>query len=112
MLTPEEAAQRQLDAYNARDLEAFLDVYAQDAEVRDLAGGALLMEGREAMRARYAELFGASLRLRCLLRNRIAHGAFVIDHEEVTGMRDGPPVEAVAIYEVREGSIRRVWFAR
>ncbi|MGQ0612875.1 MAG: nuclear transport factor 2 family protein [Planctomycetaceae bacterium] len=112
MQTPEEAAQRQLDAYNARDLDAFLEVYDRDAEVRDLASGGLLMSGRETMRARYAELFDASPRLQCTLRSRIAHGAFVIDQEEVAGMRGGPPVEAVAIYEVREGSIRRVWFAR
>jgi len=34
----------------------------------------------------------------------------VIDHEEVTGMPDGRTVRAVAIYEVRDGKIRNVWF--
>ena len=33
----------------------------------------------------------------------------VIDHERVIGIRDGP-MEAVAVYEVRDGLIRNVWF--
>jgi hypothetical protein len=34
--------------------------------------------------------------------------AWVLDHERITG--DGEPFEAVAIYEVRDGLIRKVWF--
>ena len=42
---------------------------------------------------------------------RVEQGAIVVDKERVTGM--GPEVVfALAIYEVEDGLIRRVWFAR
>jgi hypothetical protein len=106
------AAQRQLEAYNARDVEAFVAAYAPDVEVFELPAGTRTLAGREELHARYATLFAASPALHCRLLTRIAHGAFVVDHEEVTGVRGGATVFAVAIYEVREGLIRRVWFLR
>jgi hypothetical protein len=106
------AAQRQLEAYNARDVEAFLAAYAPDVEVFELPAGTRTLAGREAMRARYATLFEQSPALHCRLLARVAHGPFVVDHEEVRGLRGGPPVHAVAIYEVVSGLIRRVWFLR
>jgi hypothetical protein len=111
------AAQRQLEAYNARDVEAFVAAYAEDVEVFDLPLGTRTLAGRAEMRARYAALFEASLGLHCRLLARIVHGTFVVDHEEVSGLRGGAPVFAVAIYEVPpaasgEALIRRVWFLR
>jgi hypothetical protein len=37
-------------------------------------------------------------------------GAFVVDHERVTGIPDGKSIEAIGIYEVRNGKIERVWW--
>jgi uncharacterized protein (TIGR02246 family) len=113
----EAAAQRQLDAYNARDVAAFAAAYAEDVEVFELPGAARTLAGREALRARYAALFAASPTLHCRLLARVVHAPFVVDHELVTGMQGGAPVHAVAIYQVEarsDGStlIRRVWFLR
>ena len=41
--------------------------------------------------------------------SRVAMG--VIDQEHVTGLRE-EPVAAVAIYEIEDDIIRRVWFVR
>ena len=41
---------------------------------------------------------------------RITCGPFAFDHEKVT--RNGGRSEVVAIYEVKDGLIHRVWFAR
>lgn len=109
---PTDVAQRQLDAYNARDLESFLDCYVDDCVVRSWPSGEVMMEGKEAMRARYGALFEAHPDLHAKLRARIEHGAYAIDHEEVVGLREGETVYAVAMYEVRDGSIRNVWFLR
>jgi hypothetical protein len=109
-LSPAEAAQRQLDAYNARDLEAFLAAYAPDCTVRAFPSGELMMEGHAAMRARYGALFAAHPLLDCTLLTRVEHEVFAIDHEEVAGLRDAERVYAVAMYEVRDGLIRNVWF--
>ena len=110
--SPAHAAQRQLEAYNARDVEAFVAAYAPDVEVFELPGGARTLAGREELRTRYAALFRESPALHCRLLTRVAHGPFVVDHEEVLGVRGGSLVHAVAIYEVVGGLIRRVWFLR
>ena len=51
--SPEVVVQRQLDAYNAKSLSAWLSTYAEDAKQFEL-GGALLAQGHEAIRARTA----------------------------------------------------------
>ncbi len=110
--SPAQAAQRQLEAYNGRDVEAFAAAYAPDVEVFELPQGTRTLAGREALRTRYAALFRESPALRCRLLARVEHGPFVVDHEEVVGLRGGSLVQAVAIYEVVGGLIRRVWFLR
>jgi hypothetical protein len=40
---------------------------------------------------------------------RMVMGNKVIDHERITGLHEAP-VEAVAVYEVTDGLIWRVWF--
>ena len=111
-LTPGEAAQRQLDAYNARDLESFLAAYAPDCVVRAFPAGEVMMQDREAMRARYGTLFADHPDLHARLLARLEHESFAIDHEHVVGLREGEVVYAVAMYEVRAGLIRNVWFVR
>ncbi|RXH01298.1 nuclear transport factor 2 family protein [Bradyrhizobium vignae] len=44
-----------LDAYRAGDLEAILDMYAEDAVVHCGCGGAKTITGREALRAYWVE---------------------------------------------------------
>lgn len=111
-MAPTDAAQRQLDAYNARDVEAFLAAYSEDCVVRSFPSGAVLMEGRDAMRERYATLFADHPDLCCELVHRVEHECFVVDHEHVTGLREDEVVHAVAMYEVRDGLIVNVWFLR
>lgn len=109
---PAALAQRQLDAYNARDLEAFLACYAEDCTVAAHPSGAEMMRGREAMRTRYGRLFDEHPDLHCTLLARVEHEVFAIDHEHVTGLKPDEVVHAVAMYEVRDGLIQRVWFLR
>jgi hypothetical protein len=110
--SPQDLAQRQLEAYNAQDVERFLACYAEDVEAFELPAGTLLFRGRETMRARYTRLFAANPDLYCRLTARIVEGAFVVDQEELSGRADGGSARAVAIYQVEGGRIRRVWFAR
>lgn len=106
---PERIVQRQVEAYNARDLEAFLAFYAVDVEIFGFPSEPW-MSGIEQLRERYGGLFRDSPELHAEITARIVRGPYVIDEERVTGMLDRPEVLAVAIYEVREGLIRRVWF--
>ena len=105
----EAVVQRQLDAYNARDLEALLAVYAEDAEVFEHPS-MLLAAGRAALRERFAARFREP-NLHAHLLKRIVAGSFAIDHERVVRtFAEGPgELDLVMIYEVREGKIRRAW---
>lgn len=108
--TPESVVQAQLEAYNARDIDAFLATYAEDVKLFEFPGE-LLSEGTAPMRERYGKLFQDE-RLHATIVNRIVLGNTVIDHERVRlTLPQGPgTIEAVAIYEVRGGRITAVWF--
>ena len=109
-VSAEEVVQRQVDAYNARDIEAFVGFYAPDATLMRLTTGEVFCSGRDQMRETYAAMFEVSPELECTIMNRTVSNDMVVDHELVTGMRGGPPVRAVAVYEVEDGLIQRVWF--
>lgn len=102
---PAAVVQRQLDAYNARDVAALLATYAPDA--RQYAHpGTLLASGAAEIGARMAVRFGEP-NLHARLLQRVVMGNIVIDHELVTRtFADGPgTVDMVAIYEVCDGKI-------
>ena len=112
MNTAQALAQRQLDAYNAHDLEAFVACYAEGVEVRTFPGaGPADFTGHEGIRARYGPLFEKGT-IQAELLSRITIGKTSIDHERVTGLGDERVVFAVASYEVGEGLIQKVWFIR
>lgn len=106
---PEAVVQRQLEAYNARDIEAFLATYGEDVELFDFPGERHT-QGLERMRTVYGKLFQDNPGLKAEVGKRIVQGRYVIDHEQVTGLAGGLRIDAVAIYEVRGGRIRKVWF--
>ncbi len=105
-------AQRQLDAYNAGDIEAFAACYAEDVKVWDLHAGTLTYKGRDKLIARYGPLFERCPELHAELVGRVALEHTAVDEERVTGMVEGEVVRAIAVYEVRDGLIVQVWFAR
>jgi hypothetical protein len=111
--SPVDVAQRQLDCYNRRDLDAFCDCFADDAQLFELGNATPTHSGKAALRERYRNLFELSPQLSCRLVKRTAVGRVVVDHEHITGRLGSPDVfECVAIYEVEAGLIRRVHFAR
>lgn len=109
---PVELVGRQLNAYNSRNLEAFVPLFHPEVEVLDFPSGKMRMKGREAFERAYRELFDKAPELYCRLVSRIVQGRFVIDREEVTGLPGRPLTRATAIYETKEDTIRRVWFLR
>ena len=110
--TPEAIVQKQLEAYNAHDMEAFLATYADDAQLFELPEK-LLARGTAQIRERYTAPF-ADTRLHAEIRNRMVVGNTVVDHEYVRRTYPQGPgtIEAIAIYEVRDGKITNVWFRR
>jgi len=108
-LDPESFAQRQLDAYNDRDLERFVREYSEDVVVYRLPGMEPAIVGRDALAAFYRDNRFNLPGLHAKLVNRMVFGNKVIDQEYVTGV-PGAPLEVAAIYEVGERGISKVWF--
>ncbi|MCB0487897.1 MAG: amidohydrolase family protein [Cyclobacteriaceae bacterium] len=110
LLSPsaEELAQRQLVAYNARDLDAFMSLYSENVQLYNFPND-LLLEGKDEMRKRYANRFDGSPNLYAEVVNRAVMGDYVIDHEKVSGLPNGE-VQATVIFHVSNHEIDKVWF--
>lgn len=100
-----------LAAYNRRDLATFLESFDQAVEMIDLREGTVTARGADQVSERYRDLFAASPNLHSFVLRRSVVADLVCDHELVTG-RAGGDVEILITYQVSEGAIRRVWFAR
>jgi len=108
--TSADLVQRQLDAYNAHDLDALLATYSEDAQLFEHPA-TLLASGHSQLRARFALRFQEP-NLHAHLLHRVLIDRFVIDHERVTRtFPEGPgTIDLVATYEVIDGKIINVWF--
>ena len=109
--SPPDIAQQQANAYNARDLEAFLSFYADDVQAFTFPDR-LMGGGIESMRQNYGRLFEQAPRLHVEITNRMHLGNTVIDQELVRGMSAEGPMEAIAIYRITDGLIDQVRFVR
>ena len=110
MRLPIEVVEHQLNAYNLKNIETFMESWHSEAEYYShpntlLARGLKEIRERHVERFREPDLFGK-------LVSRIQIDALVIDHEIVT--RNFPEgkgkVEVVCIYEVQKEKITKAWF--
>lgn len=108
--SPEAIVQAQLDAYNRRDLEGFLAFYSDDAVLKNHPDE-VTQVGKEQMRARYTQRF-ANPAVHAQILKRMVMGRFVVDEERITAPPSKEVIEAVAIYEVRDGKIVSVSFLK
>ena len=106
----ESVVARQLDAYNARDIDTFMMAWREEAEYfehpdRLLARGAAEIRIRHEIRFKEPDLHGKLLA-------RFSVDNLVIDREVVT--RNFPEgrgtVDVIAIYQVEGDTIARAWF--
>ena len=104
--TPYALVQRQLNAYNGHNLEAFLEPYAEDVEIYRFPN-TLQMKGKDAMRQSY-QFVNETPTLHCEITERIIRGNTVIDHENVRF--ENQTATAIAIYHIEGGKIKRVYF--
>jgi hypothetical protein len=105
--SPEAVVQRQVNAYNARNIDAFLDTYADDIELYDFPAK-LSSKGKDEMRKGYEKFFKEVTNLYCEIENRIVIGNKIIDKEKVRAGKE--TIHAVAVYEVEKGKIKKVTF--
>ncbi len=109
--SPLAVVQKQLDTYNAQDIDGFAAVFAEDAEIyMNIGDNEPAMKGRGEIYKRYGKMFKKNPQNKSTLMGRMVQGNFVFDHEWITG-RD-TEFKIVAIYEVQDGLIVRAWFVR
>jgi len=108
-MNAEAPVQRQLEAYNAHDLERFVAEYSDDVRVFLPPASEPLLSGKKAFAEHYRRHRFTLPDLHAEVVQRIVAGNTVVDHERVTGL-EGGTVEAVAVYRISDGLISAVWF--
>jgi hypothetical protein len=108
-LNPVDPVQRQLDAYNAHDLDRFVAQYTDDVRVFRPPAAEPTLSGKRAFADHYARNRFTLPDLHAEVVNRMVCGNKVVDHERITGL-EPDVVEAIAVYEVEGGLICTVWF--
>ncbi|NTJ44692.1 SnoaL-like domain-containing protein [Agrobacterium larrymoorei] len=102
--------QKQLEAYNARDIDAFMPWWAEDCEYYAFPDTLLAANAAE-IRARHVERFKEP-DLQGKLLKRIVVDDVVIDYETVT--RTFPQgigeIDVICIYVIAESKIAKAWF--
>jgi len=100
--------QRQLDAYNAHDLQSFIATYSDDVSIYKVPATSPAMSGKQELAEFYRDSRFNLPNLHAELLHRTVVGNKVIDHERIVGLRN-EPIEAVAAYVVHNGLIQSVW---
>ena len=92
-----------LDALSARDIDAFVRCYAENAKI-ETGGGETLAFGHEELRRRYETMFAEFPAIAVRKIASFTVGSYVVQEEEATG-RQSEPERHVAIYRVESGLI-------
>jgi hypothetical protein len=111
VLSPAATVQKQIELFNAHDLEGFLALFAEDVEVSAIPGNEA-PAGKAQLRELYAQRFKANPDLHASAEAQILSGTFVIQREKIKGRVGKEALEAVVIYQVKGGKIVRMWGLR
>ena len=104
-----DVVQRQVEAYNARDLDRFVSAYSETIAIFRMPSTEPIISGKVELSRFYSTQRFNLPGLHAEIVNRIALGNKVVDHERIWGVRD-TPLEIAAVYEVVGELIERVWF--
>ncbi|MES2885893.1 MAG: nuclear transport factor 2 family protein [Pseudomonadota bacterium] len=106
-MTPLQLAQTQFEAYNARDLAAFIACYSESVQVFRPPSPLPTLVGKAAFAEFYATQRFNCLALKAELVNRMVLGDTVIDHERIHGLGE-KPLEMAVVYQVQHDLIQTV----
>jgi hypothetical protein len=107
-LSPQDVVQRQLEAYNDRDMQRFLDQYSEAIQVFRPPAVIPAIVGKKAFGEFYATQRFNHAGLHAEVLNRMVLGNKNVDHERIQGVR-AQPFEAAVVYEVNNGLIECMW---
>lgn len=112
-ILPEQVVQVQLEAYNEGDIDKFMSVFHQEAELWNLGDEKPIAEGWENLKAIYSNLFEKSPNLHSEVINRTKIGNKIIDYEKITGRNNSnEALFLIMIYEIKDEKIYRAFSVR
>jgi hypothetical protein len=108
-VNPEKVVEKNLKAYNKRDINGFMASFTPDIALYNLGDSKPSISGFDAIKSFYKKVFDASPKLRSTILKRIVYDNKVIDHERIVG-RVGArkPIEIVLIYEIKGNKIAKL----
>ena len=103
-------AQRQLELYNLREVDPFMELFADDVIVMDGLTGKITASNKNELRPRYVARFQTPVH--CELLGRLVIGNTVVDREIITGLPNGDVADCMATYvcDVAANNIKRINF--
>ncbi len=107
--TPEETVKANVEAYNAKDVAAFVATYAADAKFCKI-DGTVLLANRETIAAFHQKFFDGNPSAHCVITQHVAMGPFVVDHQQIS-LEGRPDMHVMLISEVRDGLIVRASYS-
>jgi hypothetical protein len=108
-VSPEVIVQKQMNTYNARDIDAFMATYTNNVKLYNYPN-TLISEGKDVMRKQYQSFFDNTPDLSYIVKKRMVLGNKVIDEEYITA--NGKQFSVIAVYEIENGKIAKVTFIR
>jgi hypothetical protein len=108
MVLPVEVVQRQLEAYNARDLSRFIANFSDSIQVFRPPAMEPAISGKERFSEFYATQRFNRPGLKAEVMNRMVLGNKVIDHERIVGV-SAKPFDLVVVYAIADDLIQTIW---
>jgi len=105
----EAIVQQQLEAFNTKNIDAFVDIFDSEVKAYDFPNK-LYVQGKKELHTTFSDFFSQTPDLHCEITNRIILGNVVIDEEYLTV--NGDNFNAIAIYEIENGKISRMTTVR
>lgn len=112
MENPVKIVEKEVAAYNERNIEKFLLCFSEDIEFFNLKDNKKNLSGKIELKQTFEKLFLNSPNLDLKIKTRIVSGNYITDLEVVQGAQtylNG--AEVIAINYVENGLIRKIWFS-
>lgn len=111
---PADTVSRFVDAFNAHDVDAMLELAADKIRWMSVAGDKAVVEaaGHDELRSSMTDYFSSVPSARSKLRSLVASGPFVQAIEQAYWESDGAEKNqcSVSVYEIVDGKISNVWY--
>lgn len=104
-------AQKQMETYNSRNIEAYAALFSDNIKVYDFPKK-LRYEGKDKLIEYYGAFFKKTPELYSFIEKRIITDNKIIDQEKVIYTKGGTPKEFVVMYVVENGKIAEVYYIK